>query len=167
MNRSITGPTGRRHVNAASTMRRARVLTMAALIAVAALIPATSVAAIEPTGMVLQWNTNAVAVTSQPATNTPPGLGQGPPLSALHIAMVHGAIYDAVNAIAGGREPYLDGITATGSESQAAAVAQAGAVQGVAYDLALQAAGGRGTSMPRGPPAATGPPGARRPPTAD
>ena len=100
--------------------------TALALIAVAGLIPATSVAATEPTDMVLQWNDNALAVLSQPPTNTPPGLGQGPPPSALHIAMVHGAIYDAVNAIAGGHEPYLDGVSATGDESQAAAVAQAG-----------------------------------------
>jgi hypothetical protein len=97
-----------------------------ALIAVAGLLPTASVIAAEPTDMVLRWNDNAVAVLSQPATATPPGLGQGPPLSALHVAMVHGAIYDAVNAIAGGHEPYLAGLFATGNESQAAAVAQAG-----------------------------------------
>jgi hypothetical protein len=126
MNRSIEELGGRRHGRPTSTLRRARALAMATLIAVAALIPATSVTAAEPTDMVLRWNDNAVAVLSQPATATPPGLGQGPPLSALHVAMVHGAIYDAVNAIAGGREPYLAGISATGNESQAAAVAQAG-----------------------------------------
>jgi hypothetical protein len=75
--------------------------------------------------MVAVWNENAVNVISQPATNTPPGLGQGPPLSALHVAMVQGAVYDAVNAIAGGHEPYLSGLSAPSSASQAAAVAQA------------------------------------------
>ena len=75
--------------------------------------------------MVLVWNENAVNVISQPATNTPPGLGQGPPLAALHVAMVHGAIYDAVNAIDGGHEPYLPGLSAPSGASQAAAVAQA------------------------------------------
>jgi hypothetical protein len=82
--------------------------------------------------MVLVWNQNAVNVISQTATPpvtippTPPGLGQGPPLAALHVAMVHGAIYDAVNAIDGGHEPYLPGISAASDASMAAAVAQAG-----------------------------------------
>jgi hypothetical protein len=124
MNRSIEVLRSRRHGNATSTIRRLRALAMAALIAVAALIPVTSVAATEPTDMVLRWNENAVNVISQPATT--PGLAQGPPLAALHVAMVHGAIYDAVNAIVGGHEPYLAGVSATGNESQAAAVAQAG-----------------------------------------
>jgi hypothetical protein len=95
------------------------------LVAMAGLIPAASASAAEPTNMVLVWNENAVNVLSQPATNTPPGLGQGPPLSALHVAMVHGAIYDAVNAIDGGHEPYLTGLSAPSTASQAAAVAQA------------------------------------------
>ena len=34
-----------------------------------------------------------------------PGAGQTPPVSLLHLAMVHGAIYDAVNAIDGGYQP--------------------------------------------------------------
>ena len=76
--------------------------------------------------MVLVWNENAVNVIGQPATNTPPGLGQGPPLAALHVAMVQGAIYDAVNAIDGGHKPYLAGLSAPSTASQAAAVAQAG-----------------------------------------
>jgi hypothetical protein len=92
----------------------------------AGLIPAASVsAAPEPTNMVLVWNENAINVLSQPATNTPPGLGQGPPLSALHVAMVHGAIYDAVNAIDGGHQPYLGGLSVPSTASQAAAAAQA------------------------------------------
>ena len=101
-------------------------LTTLMLIGLAGLMPATSVsAAPEPTDMVLVWNANAVNVIGQPATSTPPGLGQAPPLAALHIAMVHGAIYDAVNAIVGGHEPYLPGLSAPSSASQAAAVAQA------------------------------------------
>jgi hypothetical protein len=100
-------------------------LTVLTLIGVAGLTPAAAVAATEPANMVLVWNENAVNVISQPATVTPPGLGQAPPLSALHVAMVHGAIYDAVNAIDGGHEPYLDGLSAPSTASQAAAVAQA------------------------------------------
>ena len=101
-------------------------LSVVALVGAIGLIPAASVAAVEPANMVLVWNQNAVNVISQPATNTPPGLGQGPPLSALHVAMVQGAIYDAVNAIDGGHEPYLPGLSAPSTASQAAAVAQAG-----------------------------------------
>ena len=101
------------------------------LLAMTALIPAASVTAAEPTNMVLVWNENAINVIGGPnpppvtTPPTPPGLGQGPPLSPLHLAMVHGAIYDAVNAIDGGREPYLEGLSAPASASKAAAVAQA------------------------------------------
>jgi hypothetical protein len=107
---------------------RRRLSGLVALLAIAlgGLIPVASVAAAEPTNMVLVWNENAVNVISQPATVTPPGLGQGPPLAALHIAMVQGAIYDAVNAIDGGHAAYLPGLSAPATASQAAAVAQAG-----------------------------------------
>jgi len=100
-------------------------LSLISLVGAAGLIQAAPVAAAEPTNMVLVWNENAVNVIGQPATNTPPGLGQGPPLAALHVAMVQGAIYDAVNAIDGGHEPYLSGLSAPSTASQAAAAAQA------------------------------------------
>jgi hypothetical protein len=99
-------------------------LTMLALLAGAAFAP-SAVAAADPPNMVLTWNENAVNVISQPATNTPPGLGQGPPIAALHVGMVHGAIYDAVNAIDRGHKPYLPGLSAPSGASQAASVAQA------------------------------------------
>jgi hypothetical protein len=95
-----------------------------ALIAISMLIPA-SVAAHEPTNMVLEWNLNAVNAIGNAPTATPPGLGQPPPLAPIHIAMVHGAIYDAVMAIVETHEPYLDGLHARKSASQAAAVAAA------------------------------------------
>jgi hypothetical protein len=110
-----------------TTRRRSwRAILAIVAIAAAATIPPASALADEPDDMVLQWNTNAVNVISQPATNTPPGLGQGPPIAALHVAMVHAAIYDAVNAIDGGHAPYLPGLSAPSTASQAAAVAQAG-----------------------------------------
>jgi hypothetical protein len=112
---------------AAARVRRSLAgLLLLALLGAINLIPAASVAAAEPTDMVLVWNANAINVISQPTTNTPPGLGQGPPLAALHVALVHGAIYDAVNAIDGGHEAYLPGLSAPSTASQAAAVAQAG-----------------------------------------
>ena len=100
-------------------------LSVLAMVGAVGLVPAASVAAAEPTDMVLTWNANAVAVISQPTTADPPGLGQGPPLAALHVAMVHGAIYDAVNAIDGGYAPYNSGLSAAPGASQAAAAAQA------------------------------------------
>ena len=75
--------------------------------------------------MVLVWNANAVSVIERAATADPPGLGQGPPLSAFHLAMVQGAIYDAVNAIDRGHEPYLHGLSAPSTAYKEAAVAQA------------------------------------------
>lgn len=101
-------------------------LAVLALVGAIGLVPAASAVTPEPDNMVLVWNENAVNVIGQPATNTPPGLGQGPPLAALHVAMVQGAIYDAVNAIDGGYEPYLQGLSAPSGASQAAAAAQAG-----------------------------------------
>jgi len=101
------------------------------LVVMAGLIPMASVSAADPTNMVLVWNENAINVLSAPQAPpvtippTPPGLGNAPPLSPLHLAMVHGAIYDAVNAIDGGHQPYLDGLSAPSTASKAAAVAQA------------------------------------------
>ena len=55
-----------------------------------------------------------------------PGAGQTPPVSQLHLAMVQGAVYDAVNAIDGGYQPYLADLPpASRSASQEAAVATA------------------------------------------
>ena len=48
--------------------------------------------------------------SATPPTAAIPGLGQPPPLAVIHLAMVHGAVYDAVNAIDGGHEPYLSGL---------------------------------------------------------
>ena len=109
-----------------STARRwlAR-FTALVLVVGASLIPGASVAGAEPTNMVTVWNENAVIILSTPTTADPPGLGQGPPLSPLHLAMVHGAIYDAVNAIDKGHKPYLAGLSAPSTASKAAAVAQA------------------------------------------
>src|SRR5688572_30586953 len=94
-----------------STRRRGwRALLITVTVALAAtLMPATSLAS-EPNDMVVRWNAHAVAAIGNAGTATPPGLGQPPPLAPIHLAMVHGAMYDAVNAIDGGHEPYLDGL---------------------------------------------------------
>jgi hypothetical protein len=55
-----------------------------------------------------------------------PGAGQAPNIGGLHVAMVQGAVYDAVNMIDGGHKPYLDGLpSAPPDASKAAAVATA------------------------------------------
>jgi hypothetical protein len=51
---------------------------------------------------------NAVTTWNVYATNALIGTAaQAPPVAAQHLAMVHGAVYDAVNAIDGGHEGYL------------------------------------------------------------
>jgi hypothetical protein len=95
------------------------------LIAASLLVPAAPAMAAEPGDMVLQWNAKALAAIQNPPTATPPGLGQAPPGSLIQLAIVQGAVYDAVNAIAGGHEPLLGGLSAPSSASQAAAAATA------------------------------------------
>src|SRR5262245_50419570 len=105
-------------------LRSIGALVATALIAIGMLIPATA-AADEPPNVVSVWNANAVSVLHQAPGATPAGLGNAPPLSPLHLAMVHGAIYDAVNAIDGGHKPYLDGLSAPSTANKDAAVIEA------------------------------------------
>lgn len=79
-----------------------------------------------PEDAVLDWNQYASdALINAPSAATP-GMGQGPTVAILHLAMVQGAVYDAVNMIDGGYEPYLDDLpSAPASASQPAAVATA------------------------------------------
>jgi len=108
--------------------RTARLLTAATALVMlaAAVIPAASVLAAEPKDMVLVWNQNAVDALSNPGTATPPGLGETPPVASIHLAMVQGAVYDAVNAIDRGHEAYLHGLpSARRTASKAAATAAA------------------------------------------
>jgi PAP2 superfamily len=73
---------------------------------------------------VTDWNQIAAAALQSPGTAMPPGAGQGA-VSTAHLAMVHAAVYDAVNAIDGCREPYVSSPTAKRWYSQDAAVAAA------------------------------------------
>ncbi|MFN6934001.1 MAG: vanadium-dependent haloperoxidase [Tsuneonella sp.] len=71
------------------------------------------------------WNERAVTtLTNGPAAGTP-GVQFPPPVAFIHLAIVQGAVYDAVNAIKGGHDPYLDGIKAPTSASKGAAAATA------------------------------------------
>jgi hypothetical protein len=81
-------------------------------------VPASPPAAAAVPDQVLVWNQHAydelIGVKAQ-----------APPVAVMHFAMVHGAIYDAVNAIDGGYQPYLGAPDAQPSDSKAAAAAAA------------------------------------------
>src|SRR5256886_8326005 len=67
---------------------------------------------------VTDWNliaSNAIVATA----------GQPPPVSALSFAMVQGAVYDAVNAIDRGHQPYLSEPPSNPTDSKEAAAATA------------------------------------------
>jgi hypothetical protein len=69
-------------------------------------------------GAVRAWNANALAALG--------AAGQPPNVAALHMGMVQGAVYDAVNSIDGGHEPLLDTVPpAPPTASMDAAVATA------------------------------------------
>jgi hypothetical protein len=71
------------------------------------------------------WNERAaITLTNGPAAATP-GVQFTPPVAIMHLAIVQGAVYDAVNAIKGGHDPYLDGLKAPTSASKGAAASTA------------------------------------------
>ena len=71
------------------------------------------------------WNERAaITLTNGPAAATP-GVQFTPPVAVIHLAIVQGAVYDAVNAIKGGHDPYLDGLKAPTSASKGAAASTA------------------------------------------
>ena len=78
---------------------------------------------------VRDWNRHALEALGNPLAPTPPvvpGAAQSPTVTSIHMAMVQGAVYDAVNSIDGGHQPYLAGLPpAPRSASQEAAVATA------------------------------------------
>ena len=92
-------------------------------------IPATAGAAQQSASAeaVRDWNLYAAnALGNPPTAPVMPGIGQAPQVSVLHVGMVQGAVYDAVNAIDGGHQPYLAGLPpASPSASKAAAAATA------------------------------------------
>ena len=105
---------------------RLALVSVSAALVVAGTVPFSSAAAAEPATMLLQWNEHAIAAIHNLPGGTPAGAGQTPPVGSLHLAMVQAAVYDAVNAIDRGYEPYLRGLPrASRSASKAAAVATA------------------------------------------
>jgi hypothetical protein len=91
-----------------------RVAAVVVLVAVGALLSASARG--QPAGnAAIEWN--AIATTA--------AAGQPPHVVPLSLAMVQGAVYDAVNAIDGGHQPYLVSPPANPSDSKEAAVATA------------------------------------------
>ena len=102
------------------------VCAVTVLVTPSSVVTGTAAAVTLDEDAVLDWNEYAIQALINAPTATPAGAGQPPPVSVLHLAMVHGAVYDAVNMIDRGHEPYLGGLPAApASASKAAAVAAA------------------------------------------
>src|SRR5829696_5602332 len=114
--------------NSDSRLRRARVkrrgvgLFSIALLA-AALHPGPAYAA--ENDAVRVWNERAAITLTNGPTAATPGVQFAPPVAFIHLGIVQGAVYDAVNAIKGGHDPYLKGLKAPTSASKGAAAATA------------------------------------------
>ena len=107
-----------------SARLRIPVLAVVSLVMAATLLPVQAAAAV-PSNVVLNWNATAAAALFNAPTAVPPGAGQATPVAAIHMAMVQTAVFDAVNSIEGGYEPYLDVPYANPGASVDAAVATA------------------------------------------
>jgi hypothetical protein len=108
-------------------IRRPRIpafpIAMAAVVVLLAVAGLSASARAEPAGnMAIDWN--AIASTAIMAA-PPQGAGQPPHAAPLSLAMVQGAVYDAVNAIDGGHQPYLIAPPANPGASKDAAAATA------------------------------------------
>jgi hypothetical protein len=101
-------------------MFRRRGIAVAAIAALAFISQGLSTSARGQTAgnAAIEWN--AIASTAIMSTAAQP-----PHVSALSLAMVQGAVYDAVNAIDGGHDPYLVSPSADPGDSKAAAAATA------------------------------------------
>ena len=110
-----------------SRLRRARLKRRGAgllsIALLAAVFPGAAYAA--ENDAVRVWNERAaITLVNGPAAATP-GVQFTPPVAIIHLAIVQGAVYDAVNAIKGGHDPYLKGLKAPTSASKGAAAATA------------------------------------------
>jgi hypothetical protein len=104
-------------------MRIRSTLFSGMLIVTAMLPPAAS--AVAP-NMVLAWNQIAAEALVNAPTASPPGAGRAANVAILDLAIVQGAVYDAVNSIDRGHEPLIDSVApapATASKEAAAATA--------------------------------------------
>jgi hypothetical protein len=109
-------------------LRRARVKRRGAgLLSIALLAAAlhSSPAYAAENDAVRVWNERAVVTLTNGTAAPAPGVQFAPPVAFIHMAIVQGAVYDAVNAIKGGHHPYIKGLKAATSASQGAAASTA------------------------------------------
>ena len=112
-----------RSLRRARAKRRGAGLLAIALLASVALHSGPAYAA--ENDAVRVWNEQAaITLVNGPAAAVP-GVQFSPPVAFIHFAMVEGAVYDAVNAIKGGHDPYLGGLKAPTSASKGAAASTA------------------------------------------
>jgi hypothetical protein len=113
--------------NLDSSLRMSRVKRASALLSIAllaaALHPAPANAA--ENDAVAVWNQRAATTLTNGPAAAVPGVQFTPPVAVIHLAIVQGAVYDAVNAIKGGHDPYLRGLQAPTSASKGAAASTA------------------------------------------
>ena len=103
---------------------RLRSIISAAILIVAAMGPAPASASAP--NAVLAWNEYAIDALVNPPTAPIPGAGLAPNLALVDLAMVEGAVYDALNSIDGGHEALIDAVAAVSpSASMEAAAATA------------------------------------------
>lgn len=117
----------REDVRRTTLSRRLLIVGISLTLLLAAVGPAgADVASAEADTIVLDWNRYAAEALINAPTAAVPGAGQTPTVALLHMAMVQGAVFDAVNMIDGSYEPYLDGLPpAPSGASKPAAVATA------------------------------------------
>jgi hypothetical protein len=101
---------------------RIAVAAMATVLSLAVLAPIEGVAAGPSGNAVQRWNATALAALFASPGATTPGAGQAPTVGAIHMAMVQGAVFDAVNSIRHKYEPYLKVPKASSDASLDAAV---------------------------------------------
>ena len=98
--------------------RRAPLLIVLGICALAISATASVAQASAGADTVRDWNRYATAAVANPPTApVMPGVGQPAHLIQVHLAIVQGAVYDAVNAIDGGHKPYLVAPAADPSDS--------------------------------------------------
>ena len=100
-----------RHLFKWARSKRALVIVIALSAPVVIPLGGAASAGLLPTSSTVRdWNAHTLNALANATTAAVPGAGQTPPVSAIHMAMVQGAVYDAVNSIDGGHEPYLGGL---------------------------------------------------------
>src|SRR5687768_2717685 len=98
---TILGANRRRSPRRAAWLIACIVLAVVTSVVLGAATPAS---ADSPETAVLDWNKHALDALANATGATTPGAGMAAPVQLVHLAMVQGAVYDAVNSIAGGYE---------------------------------------------------------------